>query len=136
MRRGRMLTGALAVVATAVILAPGAALAGGSPRTIAQDLQDGVLNGHYTKTQLQHYLQDTTVQGYGNGIGGAKQPASTVVVQPQVLAQKKTSPLKTAKVSGALPFTGAQLGLFTVVGLALLGMGLLLRSTARPKSQP
>jgi hypothetical protein len=131
-----MVTGALAVVVAAVISAPGAAFAGGSPRTIAQDLQDGVLNGHYTKTEVQRYLQDTTVQGYGAGVSGARQPASTVgVLAAQVLAQKKTSPLKAAKVSGALPFTGAQLGLFAVVGSALLGMGLLLRSTSR-QSKP
>jgi hypothetical protein len=139
MRRGRIFTGALAVVAAAVISAPGAAFAGNSPRAIAKDLSDGVLNGHYTKAELQRYLQDTTVQGYGGptgGVVGTTKPSNQVVVKPNVLGTKKTvSPLKSAKVSGALPFTGAQLGLFAAVGLALLGMGLLLRSTARQKSQ-
>ena len=34
---------------------------------------------------------------------------------------------------GGLPFTGAQLGFFTVVGLALVGSGVLLRLTARKR---
>jgi hypothetical protein len=38
--------------------------------------------------------------------------------------------------SGTLPFTGAQLTLFAVVGLALLATGLLLRGSARARSRP
>jgi hypothetical protein len=41
------------------------------------------------------------------------------------------APLGATKTSGTLPFTGADLGLFALVGLALLGIGVLLRSTGR-----
>jgi hypothetical protein len=39
------------------------------------------------------------------------------------------APLNTTRTSGTLPFTGAQLALFTLVGLALIATGLLLRTT-------
>jgi hypothetical protein len=61
-----------------------------------------------------------------------------------VAAQKKTikkakpksavGPLATVKGRGTLPFTGAELALFALVGLALIGSGLLLRTTARDRS--
>jgi hypothetical protein len=41
------------------------------------------------------------------------------------------APLGATKTSGTLPFTGADLGLFALVGLALLGIGVVLRSTGR-----
>jgi hypothetical protein len=41
------------------------------------------------------------------------------------------APLAATKTKGTLPFTGAQLALFTLVGLALVATGLVLRSTAR-----
>jgi hypothetical protein len=47
------------------------------------------------------------------------------------------SPTRTTRASGpVLPFTGAQLTIFAVVGLALIGGGLLLRSTGRSRSRP
>jgi LPXTG-motif cell wall-anchored protein len=53
--------------------------------------------------------------------------------QPAAVSGGKTSPSGTTPVprKGGLPYTGAQLGLFTVIGLALIGGGLLLRLTAR-----
>jgi hypothetical protein len=69
-------------------------------------------------------------------------PAKPVVVKG-VAAQKKTikkatpkavGPLATIKGRGTLPFTGAELALFALVGLALIGSGLLLRTTARDRS--
>ena len=68
----------------------------------------------------------------------ARTPAPTAAVkgaQHTVRAPVSASaPLATAKVSGTLPFTGAQLGLFALVGLALLATGLVLRSTGRRPS--
>ena len=43
------------------------------------------------------------------------------------------APLSTTKAQGTLPFTGAQLGIFAIVGLALLAGGFLLRSTGRKR---
>jgi hypothetical protein len=131
-------------MAAALVWIPGlvAGNGGGTSAAIAKDLSDGVLNGSYTKAQLERYLQDATQQGYptettttggaaGNGgevagtdtEGGGNQPIS--------------SGLPATKAKGGLPFTGAQLGLFAIVGLALVAMGFLLRSTSRQKpTQP
>jgi hypothetical protein len=47
-----------------------------------------------------------------------------------------TKTLGQTKASGTLPFTGTELTIFFIVGLALVGTGVLLRSTARQRSQP
>lgn len=139
MRRGRIFIGAVAVVATAFIWIPGgiAGSSGGTPADIARDLSDGVLNGKYTHSQLQRYFRDATQQGYptvttttGNAgeVAGTNQESGG----QQPIAVNKAIPA--TKTKGTLPFTGAQLGLFAVVGLALVAMGFLLRTTARQKS--
>jgi hypothetical protein len=46
------------------------------------------------------------------------------------------APASTVKAGGTLPFTGTQLGVFALVGLALLATGLVLRSTGRPSQRP
>jgi hypothetical protein len=175
MRRGRFFTGAMAVIAAALVWIPGGVAGGGgggTPNDIARDLSDGVLNGSYTKAQLERYLRDATHQVYttltsttsttpttsttqsttqstttsstastpGAG-GGGNLPESNGNVEGtsketggnQPLAIKPAKPLAATKTRGHLPFTGAQLGLFAIVGLALLAMGFLLRSTARQK---
>jgi hypothetical protein len=60
------------------------------------------------------------------GVQGANHTVKTPVARAA-----GTSPLATTKTTGALPFTGSQLGVFALVGLALLAAGLLLRSTGR-----
>jgi hypothetical protein len=131
MRRGRAYTGATAVVAAALFWIP-AGTAG-------------------TATWQAGYSNDTTVQGYGppqqqvlptppkggTAPNGTAPSTRTVVLSGGVQGAHKTirqAPLAAVK-SGALPFTGAQLGLFAIVGLALLAMGLLLRSTGRQRTQ-
>lgn len=59
------------------------------------------------------------------GVQGAQHTVATPV------AAKGVAPLATTKTTGTLPFTGAQLALFTLVGLALVATGLMLRTTAR-----
>lgn len=174
MRRGRIFTGALAVVAAALVWIPGGVAGSGSgtPEDIARDLSDGVLNGSYSKSQLERYLRDATQQVYGTttgststtttttgstagsttgstqgpttgGGGGGNLPGSQGNVAGtskqaggnQPLAIKPAKPLAATKTRGHLPFTGAQLGLFAIVGLALLAMGFLLRSTARKPTE-
>jgi len=46
---------------------------------------------------------------------------------------RSATPLAVTKSVGSLPFTGAELGLFALVGLALVGTGLLLRTTTRQR---
>jgi hypothetical protein len=67
----------------------------------------------------------TPTTGVKNAQHTAKAP-----VAPAAIA-----PLATTKTTGTLPFTGAQLALFALVGLALLATGLLLRSTGRPSQR-
>lgn len=124
--------GAVAVVATALVWIPGgvAGSSGGTPADIARDLSDGVLNGKYSHSQLQRYFRDATQQGYPTVTttttgGRAGEVAGT---------NQQGGGLQAAKTKGSLPFTGAQLGLFAIMGIALIAMGFLLRTTARQKS--
>jgi hypothetical protein len=76
------------------------------------------------------------------GIKGAQHTATPAPRSAAVLggghtvkrpvAAASIPPAATVKAGGTLPFTGAQLGLFALVGLALLATGLVLRSTGRP----
>lgn len=64
----------------------------------------------------------------------------TVTAKPQAKASPtgvagQQSPLRTARTTGTLPFTGAELLLFAIVGGALLLAGVLLRTTARQKAR-
>lgn len=72
------------------------------------------------------------------GVAGAtkvkQSPAPTTrvaAVSPATHTSRSAAPLATTRSSGTLPFTGLQLGVFAVVGLALLAGGLLLRATSR-----
>jgi hypothetical protein len=128
----RTIGGFVAAAVTALLLAVPAFAA--SPGQIYKDYADnGTLDGNYSASDLQRALKDASVQGYGSpvviikikqkpkpgGVGGQKTPPSGTTPVPR---------------KGGLPFTGAQLGLFTVIGLALIGSGALLRLTGRKKS--
>jgi hypothetical protein len=138
MLRGRLLGGLAALGGAAILAAPaGAATPGQIYRDIAAD---GALTGHYSKADLQSALKSASVQGYGN-------PLVVVTLKPVIAAkptegllgaqQTKTGrPLAAAARSqGTLPFTGAQLTVFAVIGALLLASGLLLRRTARDRSK-
>ena len=157
MRRGRLFTGALAVMLAALFWAPSGPAKGGgaTPQDIARDLSDGVLNGQYTKAELERFVKDATLQQYGtttsttgssttssstqstsvasttSGTQGVAGTSTGTGGQGPLAVSPKSKPLAATKARGGLPFTGAQLGLFAIVGLALLAMGLLLRSTGR-----
>jgi hypothetical protein len=68
------------------------------------------------------------------GVAGASKvkqsPPATAAGSP---TQQSAAPLATTRSSGSLPFTGAQLAVFALVGLTLLAGGFLLRMTARHK---
>ena len=65
-------------------------------------------------------------------VAKTKSAAATPKVTP---TRSAVAPVSATRTRGTLPFTGAELALFAVVGLALIGCGLLLRTTARHRSQ-
>jgi hypothetical protein len=124
----RALRRLIAMLGTALILAIPAF--GASPSDIYKDYADkGRLDANYSKAELKRALQDATVQGYGSPVVVTKMKQKTQV-SGDVKGEK--APLSGVKAKkGGLPFTGAQLGLFIVVALALVGSGVLLRLTGR-----
>jgi hypothetical protein len=73
-----------------------------------------------------------TNQGYPHNVIPKVSPA---IKSTGGLQGAQTS-ISRAKTSGGLPFTGAQLWLFALVGIGLVGGGVLLKSTARSRSKP
>ncbi len=74
-----------------------------------------------------------TAQGYNHGGGGVLPVVSPKYKAGGVAGANQT--LSSSVKRGGLPFTGLQLWLFALVGTALVGGGVLLKSTARQKSQ-
>jgi hypothetical protein len=146
--------GIIAVLAALLVWAPGALAA--TPEAVYQDLADnGQLDRQYTEAELRAFLQSASVQGYGNPVvatPGAITPAAPV---GRVAGTSKTivkaaptatpaanvagvqspvqAPVARTASAGTLPFTGAELGLFALVGSALLLGGILLRASARQR---
>ena len=132
-----------------LVLVPGAL--GASPADIHRDLADnGRLDKTYTQAELQAYLQNASVQGYGNPVivtvtppkkkgtpppavaGQQTPPAQQPVTEaPPQVAGVQTPPVAETATVDTLPFTGSELGLFALVGGALLLGGLALRASAR-----
>ena|SRR2546426_2047282 len=112
----RLLVG-LAVGAAALILSPAALSA--TPTQIYRDYADnGRLDGHYSRSDLDRALKDAVLQGYGNQN-----------VQPGL--QQQLAQVGAAK---GLPFTGLDLTLMVVGGTALLLTGAGLRRVARNRN--
>jgi hypothetical protein len=132
MRKMRLLGGSIAAAAMLLLAVPAfAATPSQNYRDFYKDLADnGRLDGKYSPAQLQRALQDTLVQGYRNPIVVAKMKQ-----KPKGGVQGDKTRGGASPARGGLPFTGAQLGLFMVVGLSLVGSGLLLRLTGRKKSE-
>jgi hypothetical protein len=130
MRRGRIITAVTAFAAAVAVGAPGALAA--TPQQIYKDYADnGRLDGHYSRGDLQRALHDAVIQGY--------KPATSVA---PAIKKKISSPssgvagakLPAAKKQGALPFTGLDLALMTVGGFSLLLLGAALRRFAGNKA--
>lgn len=161
MRRGR---GLFLIAACAIAVTCGYATAaradngGGSPMAICHDLQDGKLDGTYTQAQWNAFERDPTVQGYcnvvvppcaypGGGNSGSNggtsctQPTSSknAGIAPTNMGKKPATPTAVASLNtarkGTLPFTGAQLILFVLVGAGLVATGFVLRATGRRKPE-
>ena len=122
----------LGVLACAVGMFAVAPAFAASPQQVYRDYADnGRLDGHYSKSDLQRALHDAVIQGY--------KPATSVA---PAIKKKISSPssgvaganLPAAKRQGALPFTGLDLALMTVGGFSLLLLGAGLRRFARNKA--
>jgi hypothetical protein len=104
----------------AVSLAGAPAALGATPQRIYRDYADnGRLDQHYSKADLQRAQKDAALQGYPKvGVGG---------VIEQALGAQSSTP------RGGLPFTGLDLALMGVGGAVLLAAGTGLRRVARAK---
>jgi hypothetical protein len=104
----------------ALSLAGAPAALGATPQRIYRDYADnGRLDQHYSRADLQRAQKDAVLQGYPQvGVRGA--------VQQALGAQAVQS-------RGGLPFTGLDLALMAVGGAVLLAAGTGLRRVARAK---
>ena len=76
------------------------------------------------------YVED----GQGYDVNGNAVPATGPNCQEGGVAGAQEPPLSDTAQAGNLPFTGAELAVFAVIGLGLLASGLILRRTARSRS--
>jgi len=135
MNKFRALSGLGAAIVGALVLALPAFAA--TPSQIYKDYADnGTLDGTYTGQDLQRALKSASVQGYGS-------PVIIIKMKQRkpgqgVIKGDKTPPKRGTVIvpprTNDLPFTGAELGLFSVIGLGLIGSGVLLRLTGRKRS--
>jgi hypothetical protein len=65
----------------------------------------------------------------------AKAKPKATVAAAKSPTKAAVAPVSTTRKHGTLPFTGAELGLFALVGLGLIAGGILLRTTGRQRSQ-
>jgi hypothetical protein len=107
----------LLIAVAALFLAVPFALAGTTDGVI-QDAKDGRIDGTYTRSQLQAALGSPLLKTYG-GNGGVEAVKSALGSQTQ----------KSSK--GNLPFTGAEMITFVLIGGGLLITGFVLRRTGR-----
>jgi hypothetical protein len=143
MRRGRIVSGASALLVSLALSAPALA----APATAVDEgypcaTQPALPAGSPGCTEITTTPPSSTPVGE---VGGTQ--VVTLTPASGTLGAQKTvnngaapasstagAPLAATNTSGTLPFTGAQLGIFAIVGLALLAGGLLLRSTGRSRT--
>jgi LPXTG-motif cell wall-anchored protein len=87
---------------------------------IIQDVKDGSLDGTYTVAQLEDALHSPLLKVYGGGDHAVGLVQQALVGHPVA--------------SGNLPFTGAEMIVFALVGLTLLIAGIILRRNTRDRS--
>jgi hypothetical protein len=123
-----------AVVAACAV--PGASAA--NSQQIYKDYADnGRIDGHYSRADLQRALRDVQVQGYGKPTVSAGLPAAVQQAlgaqAGQPSAAQPSGLAATGHPSGGLPFTGFDLALMLLGGLGLLTLGAGLRKLGRSK---
>jgi hypothetical protein len=127
-RRGLICIAATAAVAAA-FAAPGAFAA--SSQQIYKDYADnGKIDGHYSRADLQRALRDVQVQGYGKPSVNGGLPFAI----QRALGASPSGLGTTGHPSGGLPFTGFDLALMLLGGLGLLTLGGGLRKLGRSKT--
>jgi len=111
------------LAAASALLGVASSAAAATPTQIYRDYADnGRLDGHYSRADLDRALKDAVLQGYPNG--------NTQPGFQQQVAQAGAA----AGVKGGLPFTGLDLTLMVVGGAALLLTGAGLRRAARNRA--
>jgi hypothetical protein len=127
----RCLAALVAVLALA--FSATSAFAGDSTSAIIADVaKDGKVDGHYTKAQLQAALKSPLLAQYG-GTGGvaAVQGAASSSGNGSKAHTSAPTTAPAVSSSGTLPFTGADIALFLVVGGVLVVAGVGLRRLGR-----
>jgi len=120
----------------AILIAVPVSLAA-TPQQIYRDFADnGRLDGHYSRADLQRAQSNLVIQGYRpttkKGLKHAiKKNQNNYNKQGQVKGANKTVGVPAVKKSGGLPFTGVDLALISFGGVSLLAFGASLRRFAR-----
>ncbi len=120
----------LPLVALALCAMPAASLAadGDTTSAIVQDVaKDGKVDGNYTPAQLKSALKSPLLKQYGGQ--GAVESVLTKMKPAKTAATTPAEPATGA--TNNLPFTGADVFLFVIVGGGLLAAGLVLRRFGR-----
>jgi hypothetical protein len=123
-----MVRGVGAALATLVLLALAGPASAATPQQISQrifaDLADnGRLDGHYTRAQIDRALHAPSLQGY-------ELPARPAT-KPELVSSAPAGPSDSRR---SLPFSGLDLALFGGVGGPLLLIGASLGRLARMRS--
>jgi hypothetical protein len=119
MKKGVLLLTLMVVFLLAI---GGSALAASSPQDIYNDyLQNGKLTGDYSDGELQAYLGDAGVRQYGDTtvLGALDEIVKALLAGTSEPGRDK------------FPFTGAEILLMVLGGVALVGAGAAVRLTAK-----
>ena len=127
-RRGRFLSLAAIAVAVVAVAAP-SAMAAGSQQIYRDYADNGKIDGHYSRADLQRALRDAQIQGYGK-------PTVAVGLAPAIQRAlgAQAGLASSGQPTGGLPFTGVDLAVMLVGGLGLLLLGAGLRKLGRAKA--
>jgi hypothetical protein len=123
-----MARGAGAALATLFLLALAGPASATTPQQISQrifrDLADnGKIDGHYTRAQINRALHSPPLKGYERPVRPIPEPAAPRVIPP------------VSEPRGTLPFSGLDLALIGGVGAPLLLLGASFGRFARVKTQ-
>jgi LPXTG cell wall anchor motif len=137
MRRGRGISGVVVALLALALAAPAVAANGpiafdqGYPNATQPPAAPGGVPPSTAPVGTAGGTQVVTLTPSSGTLGAQKTLSKAApATRPGAVA-----PTRVTKSVAGLPFTGAQLSIFAIVGLALIAGGLLLRSTGRSRSQ-